>query len=153
MTAGTRRALLGVVLASVAGIGIELILTRHWTKPTQLIAWAALALVAAAAVAALRPLDDSTLRVVRAGLALTVLAGVVGAVLHAHGNFEAGPLDGVYGDRWDSMGSTEQWWLAIRQQVGPSPVIVPFALAQLALLVAVALPPRRPIDAEDREPR
>jgi hypothetical protein len=138
VSAVVRRALVALTLLSSVGIAIELVLSRHWTEPSQLIAWAALALVVAAGVAVLGTPNSPTIRVIRLGLLLVVGASLIGVVLHAHGNYQSGPLDAVYGDRWATMGSLERWWLAVREQVGPAPVIVPLALAQLAALAAIA---------------
>ena len=142
----SKHALLWLTLASALGIAVELVLERHWTKPSQLIPWVALAFVVASAVALLGTPNSATGRVIRAGLVLVVMAGLVGVVLHTHGNYEAGPLDAVYGERWDSMSVTARWWAAFRQQVGPAPAIVPLVLAQLAAMVAIAT-----LDTRDSE--
>jgi len=122
---------------------VELVLNRHWTKPSQLVAWVALAFVVAGAIALLGTPNRSTVQVIRLGLVLVIGMALVGVVLHTHGNYEAGPLDAVYGERWASMSATARWWAAFRQQVGPAPAIVPLVLAQLAAMVAIATLDRR----------
>jgi hypothetical protein len=77
--AAVRRGVLGIGAALVAGLAVELAVSRHWQTPSQAIAWAALGSVAAAGVlAALR-------RAPRTRLAMLAVVGVislVGVVLH-----------------------------------------------------------------------
>lgn len=138
MTGRARHGLLVLIGASCAGTAVELAFNRHWTERTQLIAWVALPLVAAAAVALARAPGAGTVRAVRLAMAGVLGASLIGVVLHVHGNYEAGPLDAVYGERWDAMSATERWWAAVSQRVGPAPAIVPLVLAQLAVMVQLA---------------
>jgi hypothetical protein len=130
-----RRGILILVGVSCAGVVAELVFNRHWSERSQLIAWVALALVAASAAALNGSPNAATARVIRFGMLLVLGGSLVGVVLHAHANYESGPLDAVYGERWDSMAAGSRWWAAISQRVGPAPVLAPLILSQLAALV------------------
>jgi hypothetical protein len=137
-----RRGLLALAGASCAGIAVELVLARHWTEPTQLVAWVALALLASSAAMVARAPDGGAPAAVRAAAGLVFVASLLGVVLHVHGNYEAGPLDAAYGPDWDSMSGAARWWAALIQRVGPAPTIVPLLLSQVALMVRLAAGPR-----------
>ena len=117
---------------------IELAAARHWNGLVQLVPWAALAVVTVAlGLAAVRP-SRARLQVARGLAAVVVAAALYGVVMHVVANYEAGPLDGVYGERWDAArGLTRVWWAAT-ETVGPSPFLAPAVLAQLSLLVLLA---------------
>ena len=117
---------------------IELAAARHWNGALQLVPWAAVGLVTLALVlVTVRP-SPGKLRVARGLGAVVVAAALYGVVMHVVANYEAGPLDGVYGDRWDAAsGLTRVWWAAT-ETVGPSPFLAPAVLAQLSLLVLLA---------------
>jgi hypothetical protein len=126
---------LGIGAALVAGLAVELAVSRHWQTPSQAIAWAALGSIAAAGVlVALR-------RAPRTRLALLAVVGatsLVGVVLHLSANHAAGPLDRDHATTWDTLPVVHQWWLAASGGVGPAPPLVPLALALLAALLVLA---------------
>lgn len=133
-----RRALLALGALGVVGTAVELVMLRHWKTGTQMIPWFILALVVISiGLIAVRP----TRLTVRAAQALTVvitLGGLFGMKEHVEANFNAGPLDRVYGPTWDSLSTTSQWWKAFTHTVGPSPTLAPGVLIQAALCVALA---------------
>ncbi len=98
-----RRFLLWLAVATTAGTTVELVSLQHWTEKSQLIAWAAVAVLAAAIVVVFRASTPQAILVARV-LAVGVCgAAAIGVVAHVHGNYEAGPLDAQYGEQWDSM--------------------------------------------------
>jgi hypothetical protein len=133
-----RRGLLVLAGLGIAGTAVELAMLRHWKSFEQLIPWAALAVIALClAAVAFRPTRATVLVARFGGLAL-VIAGLYGALEHVSGNLGAGPLDAVYGPRWDSMGTLARWWHALSGSVGPAPVLAPLILAQIALCLLLA---------------
>ena len=133
-----RRALLVLAGGGVAAVAFELASTRHWDSAVQLVPWVALGVCAIAlALVAARP-RRTAIRAARALLALVVAASVYGVITHVDANFDAGPLDGTYGPRWEATAVLTRVWWAFTQTVGPSPVLAPAALAQVGLLVLLA---------------
>jgi hypothetical protein len=142
--AAVRRGVLGIDAALVAGLAVELAVSRHWQTPSQAMAWAALGSVAAAgALVALR-------RAPRTRLAMLAVVGVtslVGVVLHLSANHAAGPLDRDHATTWHALPAWRQWWLAVSGGVGPAPPLVPLGLALSAALMILAMacePAHRP---------
>ncbi len=138
-SAGLLRQLLLVLGAlGVVGTAIELAMLRHGKSTEQLIPWAALGVMAVAVgLVAVRP-TRSKLRAARAiGLA-SAAASALGIWEHVQGNYNAGPLDRVYGPRWDSMSALSRWWAASIHSVGPSPPLAPAILLQVALCITFA---------------
>ena len=120
-----RRALIAIVVLGTAGLLAELGLIEHWDDAWQ---WTPLALLAvglALSVAvALRP-GPRLLRVFRGLMALYLLAGVAGVLLHYRGNVE------FERERDPSLRGLRLFWEAVR---GATPALAPGALAQLGLL-------------------
>jgi len=125
----------------VAGVSVELALSRHWQSWTQGVAWLSIAALvwAMSLLRYQRPFggaDGEKAR--RRAAALAVLVGASGALgvwMHVSGNHHAGPLDGVYGGMWDGMPVWRQWWLAVSMRVGPSPALAPGVLALFAGMI------------------
>ena len=92
-----------------AGIVVELAVERHWSQPSQQVAWVAV-----------------------------MLSAVYGIWEHVDSNYDAGELDYRYADTWGSVPETTRWWLAVSKTVGPSPPLAPGALAQASLCVLLA---------------
>ena len=57
---------------------------------------------------------------------------------HVNANYEAGPLDFRFADRWDSLSGWRRWWEALSGGVGPAPPLAAGVLAQAALCVLLA---------------
>lgn len=133
-----RRGLLGLATLTIGGIALDLITERHWTQPSQLIAWAALALLAVALGLLARAGHPWRVRVAQF-LALAVVASAaLGIWEHIGANHDAGPLDGRYAQTWDGLSAPARWWLAARKAVGPPPPLAPGALAEAGLAVLLA---------------
>ena len=133
-----RYAALALAALACGGLIVELAATRHWDTTIRLIPWLAVGLVAAAMVlVAFRP-SRGRVWLARV-LALVVLAAsAYGIYEHVAANYHSGPLDLRYYQTWGTMSEAERWWAAISKSVGPSPPFAPGALAQAALLVALA---------------
>ncbi|MEZ5206721.1 MAG: hypothetical protein R2690_07010 [Acidimicrobiales bacterium] len=134
LTAERMRSLfLGLGVAVVVGTVVELAFLRHWTDGLQFGAWAGTAaLGVAVGLAAGRPTAGRA-RAARLVAGIVALVSLVGTGLHLHGNYEAGPLDRSYGERWDAMSLAERWWAAATGAVGPAP-----ALASGVLIIGAA---------------
>ena len=120
-----RRAMLALVLLGMLGLIAELVLLEHYEDPWQ---WTPLVLLGVglplALVAARRP-GAGVLRAFRILMALYVLAGLVGVVLHLKGNVE------FELERNPSIRGLPLAWEVLR---GATPALAPGALAQLGLL-------------------
>ncbi|MEO3873786.1 hypothetical protein ABGB18_33665 [Nonomuraea sp. B12E4] len=126
-----RLGLLALTAIGIMGAVAELAFERHWQTPTQLIPWAALALLVIALV--LVALDGSprTITVAR-WLAVTVLAAsAYGVFMHVTVNHTAGAFD----PSWEGLSPLTQWWYALTKSVGTAPPLAPGMLAQSALLL------------------
>ncbi len=133
-----RRGLLALAALTTLGIAVELYTERHWTKPVQLIAWAALALTALAIALLLGHPSAGRVRAAQAVAAIVAISAAVGVWQHIQANYDAGPLDRRYAQTWEGMSALSRWWLATRKGVGPSPPLAPGALTQAALCVLLA---------------
>lgn len=133
-----RAGVLVVAAVGAAGTGLELALARHWKSPVQLVPWVALAIVGAGiAIVAARP-SPGAIRAARVTAGAAIIAGAIGVFKHVEGNYDAAPLDAVYGPKWDTMSEASRWWHALIESVGPSPSFAPGALALIAALLLLA---------------
>ncbi|MCZ7527608.1 MAG: hypothetical protein M5U14_15245 [Acidimicrobiia bacterium] len=133
-----RRALVLLAALGLVGTAVELALLRHWGSATRVIPWVALAALAAGVVLlAVRP-QRGTVLAVRALAVAGVLSALVGVYEHVAANHGAGPLDLRYADAWATMSALSRWWAALTNSVGPSPVVAPAVLAQVALCLLFA---------------
>jgi hypothetical protein len=128
----------------LAGIMVELAVTRHWSGGTQLIAWAAVALAATGLAAITVPGRPSVgpglrARVGQGLLGLVCLLSAVGVWEHISANYNSGPLDRRYATTWDSMSMAHRSWLSISGGVGPTPPFVPGMLALVSVLGLLSL--------------
>lgn len=133
-----RRGLLGLAALTIGGLTVELAAERHWRQPSQLIAWVALALAAAALGLLIGRPAAPRIRLARSLAALVIISALIGVWQHIAGNYEAGPLDGRYTATWESLPVLERWWLAASKGVGPAPPLAAGALAQLGLSLLLA---------------
>ena len=146
--ARARRQLIWLSGLSIVGLAAELATLRHWDNPVQLIAWAALVVLAVGwGIVASRP-AGALLRTGRVLLILVVVTSVVGTWRHALANFEAGPLHRDFASTWQTMSGWSQWWAALTKQVGPAAPLTPLALALVAVLVVIAAA----LDAPSKQP-
>jgi hypothetical protein len=133
-----RQALLVLGAGGILAIAFELASARHWTSAVQLVPWVALGLITAAlTLVAARP-SRARLHAARVVGGVVLAAAVYGMIMHVKANYDAGPLDGTYGPRWDAAAAMTRVWWALTETVGPSPALAPAALAQVALLVLLA---------------
>ncbi len=133
-----RRSVLLLALVGLVGAGVELVFLRHWKAATQLIVWPTLVALAVGFVLLVRrPSRRSVVWARRLAVAVALVA-VVGVVLHALANVDAGPLDRVFATRWSEMSAIEQWWEAVTGGVGPAPVLAPGVLAEVSLALVIA---------------
>lgn len=142
--AGLRRALLIVAGVIIVGTVAELAMQRHWTKPTQFVAWGSLLALAVGIGLVARP-TPGRLRVARIIVLVVAVAALFGMWEHIEGNYDAGPLDAVYGEQWDGMSEASRWWVSFIQSVGPSPALAPGVLVIASLCIWFAAR-RHPVD-------
>jgi hypothetical protein len=133
-----RRGLLALAALTAVALGIELAAERHWTRPSQLIAWAALVLLLIAVGLLLGEVTSGRVQAARHLAMLVIVSAVVGIWAHIESNYDAGELDQVYSTRWEALPEASRWWLAITKTVGPSPPLAPGALAQAGACVLLA---------------
>lgn len=124
-TRALRRVLGWLLAMGIAGLTAELLLMEHTESLLQWIPLVLLALAAAAlALVTLRP-TRSTVRLMRAAMALCIVAGGVGVYLHLRGNVQ-------FEREADSAASFGT--LLARAFQGATPALAPGALLQLGLL-------------------
>jgi len=120
-----RQLVLALVFIGIVGLEIELALLRHAESFSQLIPHVTLILgLAATAAVYLRP-GKTSLRFFQAVMALFLVIGLVGVILHFRGNVE------FVLERYPTLGGAKLVWKALR---GATPALAPGALAQLGLL-------------------
>lgn len=133
-----RRGLVAITACTIVGLTLELIAERHWTKPTQLIGWAALALAAVGVGLLFGRPTKGRVRLAQALALLVTLSAIIGIWQHIAANHEAGVLDYRYAQTWETMSSLARWWTAARKGVGPAPPLAPGALALVGLCTLLA---------------
>jgi uncharacterized membrane protein YeaQ/YmgE (transglycosylase-associated protein family) len=133
-----RTGLLGIAALGVVGTLLELALARHWSGPLQVLPWIVVAILGVAVVLVAFRASPRVVRLARTVAIIAFPVGLFGVYEHVEANHSAGPLDAVYGARWDSMSGVSQWWHALVESVGPSPSFAPGAMALIALCLLVA---------------
>jgi hypothetical protein len=133
-----RRGLLWLAGLTVVGLAIELAAERHWTQPVQFVAWGALVVTALAVGLVVGTPSPGRLKLARWLAIAVMLSASFGIWEHIEENHDSGELDRVYGETWDSLPATTQWWLAASKTVGPSPPFAPGALAVAGFCVLLA---------------
>lgn len=131
---GSRVTLQGLMLALVSfglvGLAIELVFLEHYEEPTMGIPFAAIvAALAAIALVVLRP-GPLAVWVLRGVMALFVLVGMLGVVLHYQGGLEF-QLD------MDPEASPMQLFWKVVHMKAP-PMLAPGVMVQLGLLGLLA---------------
>ncbi|MFI7495738.1 hypothetical protein ACH9D2_13615 [Kocuria sp. M4R2S49] len=139
-----RQVLTLVGIGTVLGALTELAMLRHWQGPAQLVPWAVLAVLLAAAVAWLVRRTRGTVRTVRVAAVVSVLGSAYGVYEHVLANLRAGAVDPRYADAWESMSGAAQLWAATSGAVGPSPVLVPGTMGLAGVLLWLAVLRWRP---------
>lgn len=133
-----RRGLLGLAIAGSLGIFLELAVARHWNGWTQRLPWVVSAIILAATLAVALAPGRATIRAARVLAGLACAAGLFGVWQHVEANYDAAPLDQVYGPKWDAMSEASRWWNALIESVGPSPSFAPGILALVAACLLLA---------------
>jgi hypothetical protein len=134
-----RRVLTLLGIGTVLGALAELAMLRHWQGPAQLVPWAVLAVLLAAAAAWSLRRSAGTARAVQAAAVVAVLGSAYGVYEHVLANLRAGPLDPRYAEVWESMPVAAQLWAATSGAVGPSPVLVPGTMGLAGVLLWLAV--------------
>ena len=120
-----RRMLLALVLLGVVGLAVELVLLEHTESIWQWVPFVVLGGGLAGTVAlAARPARGTVLSF-RAAMALFVVTGMAGLVLHFRGNLQ------FEMENDPSVRGLDLVWRALR---GATPTLAPGALAQLGLM-------------------
>lgn len=120
-----RLPLLALVAGGAAGLLAELLLLEHYESAWQWAPLVLLAVVPAAAALVWRRPSPRTIAIFRVVMAVCVVSGFVGFVLHYQGNldFEL--------ERDPALGGLAMVWKVLR---GATPALAPGALAQLGLM-------------------
>jgi hypothetical protein len=144
MSADTlRRWLLGLAALTSLGLIVELAAERHWTQPSQWIAWTAIAATLLAAALLYWRASPVGVRTARLLAMAVILSAMVGIWQHVASNYDAGPLDAKYELSWDTLSEPTRWWLALSKTVGPSPPLAPGILALAGQFILLASTQRR----------
>jgi hypothetical protein len=77
-------------------------------------------------------------RIVQLIAVIGAVGGLYGLFIHIQSNYDAAILDYHYTDRWPTMSLTSKLWAAASGKVGPSPVMAPAVLSQIAICMALA---------------
>ena len=117
--------ILGIVFLGIVGLLLELLLLEHFDSWTQWIPLVGLGLGLATSMAVARRPTKSAMRAFQIVMAIFVITGLVGLVLHLKGNVEWAL------ERDPDLGGWQLIWKALR---GATPALAPGALAQLGLL-------------------
>lgn len=133
-----RRGLRWLASLTLLGLVIELAVERHWTQPSQLIAWVAVAAAALALALVQWHASIGRIRLAQALALLVIVSAAIGIWQHVAANYDAGPLDYRYADLWDSLSEPTRWWLALTKTVGPAPLLAPGALAQAGACILLS---------------
>ena len=120
-----RRILLALVLIGAVGLLVELALLEHFDSVTQWIPLVLLVIVLGAVIAVRAQRSKEAVRFFQGVMALCVVVGGVGLLLHYRGNVE------FELERDGSLHGLRLFWEAIR---GATPSLAPGALSQLGLL-------------------
>jgi hypothetical protein len=133
-----RRGFLLMAGLGILGTAIELATIHHWDSTEQLIPWFMLGIAALMLIAVVARPATTVVKGVRilsvAGLAATAF----GIWEHIDSNIEAGPLDRVWGPKWDGLSSLSRFWHAANGDVGPSPLLAPASLGVVFLSLMFA---------------
>lgn len=125
MRISLRQLILALVVIGIVGLEIELALLDHADSFSQLIPHFTLILGLVTTLAVYFRPGKGSLRVFQLVMALFLVIGLVGVVLHFRGNIE------FAAERHPELSGMLLWWEALR---GATPALAPGALAQLGLL-------------------
>ena len=120
-----RRLLLALVAISAIGLVPELLLLKHYESAWQVVPLVLLLVTLVATAIVWRRPGVRSLQFFRVTMALCLLAGGVGVILHGKGNIEWAL------ERDDTLHGWPLIWKMLR---GATPLLAPGAMAQLGLL-------------------
>jgi hypothetical protein len=120
-----RRVTLLILVLAMVGILGELLLIEHFEDPWQILPLALLMIGFAALAWHARAPSMASARTLRAVMALFVLAGLLGILLHYQGNVEFELEQNPGASRWDLFREAVQ---------GATPALAPGVMVQLGLL-------------------
>lgn len=141
-SAGLRRLLLALLVLGLTVTAVDLYLLAHYEDLNQLAPFAAIGFALLVVAWHLASRSAASVRALQAAMALLIVAGIVGVVLHFRGNME------FQLDIDPSLGGLELAMKVLRAKAPPA--IAPGAMAQLGLLGLIytyrhpALVDRRP---------
>ena len=133
-----RRSMLALAAAGIAATTVELATLRHWTTTTQLIPWMVLGVLTIGVLIVALGGSRQMIRIVRFLALVAALSGGYGLYIHVKANYDTAILDFHFTDRWPHMSLMSKLWAAGSGQVGPSPVMAPAVLSQVAVCLALA---------------
>ena len=119
-----RRLLLALVAIGAVGLEVELLLLAHWDSAVQYTPLVLLGVVLVAVLLVWRRPSSRTVRFFQVVMALCVVVGGVGILLHYRGNVE-------FELEHEPVHGWKLFWESIR---GATPALAPGAMAQLGLL-------------------
>lgn len=120
-----RAILLGIVAVIAVGLLVELSLLDHRDSATQWIPFFVLAFVLVVTTVVWRRPTVTTIRLFQVTMAIALVTGLLGVVLHYRGNVE------FETERDSSLHGSQLMWEALH---GATPALAPGALVQLALV-------------------
>lgn len=130
--------MLALTILGVVGTAVELAMLRHWDGLIQLVPWFSLGVVVIAlGLVVVRP-GRRSIRAARLLAAVVRSAPRSAPTSLVKANYDAGPLDFRYSERWTTMSATSRWWTAATGTVGPSPSVAPAVLAWSSLRLLLA---------------
>lgn len=134
-----RYALLGLAALSNVGIGLELIVSRHWGTRIQLVPWAMIVLTLAS-IALIWPVHARwRTHVARVVSAIVAGAAGLGVYEHVRSNYQTAPLQSRFAEKWSTMSTISKVWEAATGGVRQgSPPLAPSAMMVAAILVWIA---------------
>jgi hypothetical protein len=117
---------------------VELAMERHWKSNIQLVPWLSVAAGTVGVVLLLAWPSHTGVRVAQVVAGVLFVTALIGVGVHIHENYNAGPLDYRYAERWEAMTFVSRLWTAATKSVGPAPVLAPLVLAQVGVSLALA---------------
>jgi hypothetical protein len=125
-----RRLLLALLAFGLVGISIELVLLEHYEDPVMFVPFATIAGGLAAVALHATANTAATARVLQAAMAVLIVSGVTGVVLHYQGSLEFQlDMDPAI-SRWDLF------WKVMHMKAPPT--LAPGVMVQLGLLGLVS---------------
>jgi hypothetical protein len=139
-----RRLLLALIAVGLTGTATELVLLEHYEEGWQILPLALLAMALAAVAAQAFVGTAATLRALRGAMALLIVAGALGVLLHYRGNLE------FQADMDPTLSQWELFKKVIRAKAPPA--LAPGSMVQIGLL-GLVYSYRHPVLTRDQSRR